>query len=125
MTTPLLASLEQQLAALKSNVVPIAQTKESTVVDTPVTVSLTDLRSMVKELVDVERGATVSVSAEPVTKEYTLLEAVNLALTGEEQSWLIKEDVVKGIANFMASSEGIELTKLFITDYRKYYESKT
>ena len=125
MTTPLLASLEQQLAALKSNVVPIAQTKESTVVDTPVTVSLTDLRSMVKELVDVERGATVSVSSAPVTKEYTLLEAVNLALTGEEQSWLIKEDVVKGIANFMASSEGIELTKLFITDYRKYYESKT
>jgi len=49
MTTPLLASLEQQLAALKTNVVPITQTKESTVVDTPVTVSLTDLRRMVKE----------------------------------------------------------------------------
>ena len=124
MTTPLLASLEQQLAALKTNVVPITQTKESTVVDTPVTVSLTDLRSMVKELVDVERGATVSVSALP-KKEYTLLEAVNLALTSEEQSWIIKEEVIKGIANFIASPDGIELPKLFITDYRKYYESKT
>lgn len=124
MTTPLLTSLEQQLAALKTNVVPITQTKESTVVDTPVTVSLTDLRSMVKELVDVERGVTVSVSALP-KKEYTLLEAVNLALTSEEQSWIIKEEVIKGIANFIASPDGIELTKLFITDYRKYYESKT
>ena len=56
MTTPLLASLEQQLAVLKSNVVPIAQTKESAVVEAPVTVSLNDLRSMVKELVEAERG---------------------------------------------------------------------
>jgi len=64
------------------------------------------------------------VSALP-KKEYTLLEAVNLALTSEEQSWIIKEEVIKGIANFIASPDGIELTKLFITDYRKYYESKT
>ena len=124
MTTPLLASLEQQLAALKSNVVPIAQTKESAVVEEPVTVSLSDLRSMVKELVDVERGSTVELSAKP-SKEYTLLEAVNLALTSEEQLWILKEDVIRGIANFIASADGIEITKLFITDYRKYYESKT
>ena len=124
MTTPLLASLEQQLAVLKSNVVPIAQTKESAVVEAPVTVSLNDLRSMVKELVDVERGSTVALSAKP-SKEYTLLEAINLGLTSEEQSWIIKEEVIKGIANFIASPDGIELTKLFITDYRKYYESKT
>ena len=124
MTTPLLASLEQQLAALKSNVVPIAQTKESAVVEAPVTVSLNDLRSMVKELVDVERGSTVTLSAKP-SKEYTLLEAVNLALTSEEQLWIIKEEVIRGIANFIASADGIEITKLFITDYRKYYESKT
>lgn len=124
MTTPLLASLEQQLAVLKSNVVPIAQTKESAVVEAPVTVSLNDLRSMVKELVEAERGSTVELTAKP-SKEYTLLEAVNLALTSEEQLWIIKEDVIKGIANFIASAEGIELTKLFIIDYRKYYESKT
>lgn len=124
MTTPLLASLEQQLAALKSNVVPMTQTKESAVVEAPVTVSLNDLRSMVKELVDVERGSTVELTAKP-SKEYTLLEAVNLALTSEEQLWIIKEDVIRGIANFIASADGIEITKLFITDYRKYYESKT
>ena len=124
MTTPLLASLEQQLAVLKSNVVPIAQTKESAVVEAPVTVSLNDLRSMVKELVDVERGSTVALSAKP-SKEYTLLEAINLGLTSEEQLWIVKEDVIRGIANFIASADGIEITKLFITDYRKYYESKT
>jgi hypothetical protein len=124
MTTPLLASLEQQLAALKSNVVPIAQPKELAVVEAPVTVSLNDLRSMVKELVDVERGATVELTAKP-SKEYTLLEAINLGLTSEEQLWIVKEDVIRGIANFIASADGIELTKLFITDYRKYYENKT
>ena len=124
MTTPLLASLEQQLAVLKSNVVPIAQTKESAVVEAPVTVSLNDLRSMVKELVEVERGSTVALSAKP-SKEYTLLEAINLGLTSEEQLWIVKEDVIRGIANFIASADGIEITKLFITDYRKYYESKT
>ena len=122
MTTPLLASLEQQLAALKTNVVPITETKEPIVVDEPITVSLTDLRSMVKELVEAEKGATVELTI-PEVKQYTLLEAINLALTGEEQSWLIREDVIKGIANFMATKEGIDLTKLFITDYRKYYES--
>jgi len=124
MTTPLLASLEQQLAALKSNVVPIAQPKELAVVEAPVTVSLNDLRSMVKELVDVERGTTVELTAKP-SKEYTLLEAINLGLTSEEQLWIVKEDVIRGIANFIASADGIELTKLFITDYRKYYENKT
>ena len=66
----------------------------------------------------------MELTAKP-SKEYTLLEAVNLALTSEEQLWIIKEDVIKGIANFIASAEGIELTKLFIIDYRKYYESKT
>jgi hypothetical protein len=124
MTTPLLVSLEQQLAALKSNVVPITQPKELAVVEAPVTVSLNDLRSMVKELVDVERGTTVELTAKP-SKEYTLLEAINLGLTSEEQLWIIKEDVITGIANFIASADGIELTKLFITDYRKYYENKT
>ena len=122
MTTPLLASLEQQLAVLKANVVPITQTKEPAVVDEPVTVSLTDLRSMVKELVEAEKGVIGELTLSEV-KQYTLLEAINLALTGEEQSWLIREDVIKGIANFMATKEGTDLTKLFITDYRKYYES--
>lgn len=122
MTTPLLASLEQQLAALKTNVVPITETKEPIVVDEPITVSLTDLRSMVKELVEAEKGVTVELTI-PEVKQYTLLEAINLALTGEQQTWLVREDVIKGIANFMATKEGIELTKLFITDYRNYYES--
>jgi hypothetical protein len=60
-----------------------------------------------------------------VSKEYTLLEAVNLALTGEEQQWLIKDNVIKGIANFMATAEGQEITKQFMINYRSYYESKT
>lgn len=122
-----IAILEQQLAELQKlpiNVTPITQLAQfvPTAVSEPtVTVSLSDLRSMVKEMVG---EGVAEVDIKPNVKEYTLLEALNLALTSEEQSWLVKEDVIKGIANFMATSDGLELTKLFITDYRKYYENK-
>jgi hypothetical protein len=120
-----IAILEQQLAELQKlpiNVTPIAPIVPTVVSEPTVTVSLTDLRSMVKELVS---DGIAEVDVKPITKEYTLLEALNLALTSDEQSWLVKEDVLRNVANFMATNDGKEITKLFITDYRKYYESKT
>lgn len=118
-----IAVLEQQIRDLQRpvNVTPIVPIVPTVVSEPTVTVSLTDLRSMVKEMVG---EGIVEADVKPIQKEYTLLEALNLALTPDEQSWLVKEDVIKGIANFMATSDGLELTKLFITDYRKYYESK-
>lgn len=119
-----IATLEQQIKDLQRptvNVTPVVSLVPTAVSEPTVTVSLSDLRSMVKEMVG---ESVVGVGVEPITKEYTLLEALNLALTSDEQSWLVKEDVIKGIANFMATSDGLEITKLFITDYRKYYENK-
>lgn len=120
-----IATLEQQIRDLQKptvNVTPVVSLVPTAVSEPTVTVSLSDLRSMVKEMVG---EGVVEADVKPITKEYTLLEALNLALTSDEQSWLVKEDVIKGIANFMATSDGLEITKLFITDYRKYYESKT
>ena len=120
-----IATLEQQIRDLQKptvNVTPVVSLVPTVVSEPTVTVSLSDLRSMVKEMVG---EGVAEVDVKPNVKEYTLLEALNLALTSEEQSWLVKEDVIKGVANFMATSDGLELTKLFITDYRKYYENKT
>jgi len=120
-----IATLEQQIRDLQKptvNVTPVVSLVPTAVSEPTVTVSLSDLRSMVKEMVG---DGVAEVDVKPIQKEYTLLEALNLALTSEEQSWLVKEDVIKGVANFMATSDGLELTKLFITDYRKYYENKT
>lgn len=124
MTSPIILSLEQQLAALKAGAEVLTPVKEPTAVSAPVTVSLEDLRSMVKELIGEERKVK---KVEDVIvsdiKEYTMLEAVNLALTGEEQRWLCKDDVIKGVANFMATDEGQVITKQFIIAYRNYYDS--
>jgi hypothetical protein len=120
-----IAMLEQQIRDLKTlpvNVNPVVPLVPTVVSEPTVTVSLSDLRSMVKEMVG---EGIAEVDMKPMQKEYTLLEALNLTLTSDEQSWLIKEDVIKGIANFMATNDGKEITKSFITDYRKYYESKT
>jgi hypothetical protein len=119
-----IAILEQQIRDLQRpiNVTPIVPLVPAVVSEPTVTVSLTDLRSMVKEMVG---EGIAEVDVKPIQKEYTLLEALNLALTSEEQSWLVKEDVLRNVANFMSTNDGKEITKLFITDYRKYYESKT
>jgi hypothetical protein len=123
-----IAILEQQLAELQrvpinvTPITPLAQFVPTVVSEPTVTVSLSDLRSMVKEMVG---DGIAEVDVKPNVKEYTLLEALNSALTSDEQSWLVKEDVLRNVANFMATDDGKEITKLFITDYRKYYESKT
>jgi len=123
MTSPIILSLEQQLAALKASAETLTPIKEPAAVSAPVTVSLEDLRSLVKELIGEERKVKVGDGIVPDIKEYTMLEAVNLALTGEEQRWLCKDDVIKGVANFMATDDGQVITKQFIIAYRNYYDS--
>jgi len=130
MTTSLLSSLELQLAALKANVVPQVNNNPIDVIPIKqenVTVNLSDLRSMVKEIIDAERvdiGRSSIIASSLQEKQYTLEEAINLALTGEEQKWLMQDDIIKGVANFMATDEGKTITKKFITEYRSTYENK-
>lgn len=130
MTTSLLTSLEQQLAALQANIVPNIPKNPIDITPTKpenVTVNMTDLRSMVKEIIDAERvgiGRSSSIESLPEEKQYTLQEAINLALTGEEQNWLLQDDIIRGVANFMATDEGKAITRIFIDEYRSTYENK-
>jgi len=126
MPTSSLAALEQQLSALKiisaPTVTPTAPEPilVSAPTESPILVSPSDLRAMIREVISAERPEAMVKQPE---KEYTLMEAINLSLTGEEQQWLVKEGVIKGVANFMATDKGRSLIKQFIVDYRNYYES--
>jgi len=116
-----IATLEQQIKDLQKptvNMAPVVSLVPTAVIEPTVTVSLSDLRSMVKEMVG---EGIAEVDVKPIQKEYTLLEALNLSLTSDEQSWLVKEDVIKGVANFMATDKGSSLVKQFIVDYRNHY----
>lgn len=117
-----LSMLEKQLADLQKLPIMAPPPSPAAVIEPTVTVSLTDLRSMVQEMVNENKIGVAEAAIKP-PKEYTLLEAINLGLSNDEQTWLLKEDVIKGVANFMATKEGLEITKLFITNYRNYYES--
>lgn len=119
MTT--VSTLEEQIAVLKAAIAaPKPVITESPAVSAPVTVNLNDLRSMIREVIAETKSVVVD---NPNNKEYTMLEAVNLALTDDEQLWLRKDDVIKGVANFMATDNGQVITRQFITDYRKHYEN--
>lgn len=115
-----IATLEKQIADLQKPPIITPPPSPAAVSEPTVTVSLTDLRSMVQEMVNENKIGVAEAVINP-PREYTLMEAINLSLTGEEQQWLIKEDVIKGVANFMATEQGRSLIKQFILDYRKYY----
>jgi hypothetical protein len=124
-----LAALQAQIAQLQAqasgaNVIPL-------VPNTPQpNLSIADIQAMVKtaigtELSDVRKMLESLISGkaeEPKVvpkKELTILEAIGLALTPEEQTWLSKPEILKSLPTFLATSEGMECTKLFITELRK------
>jgi hypothetical protein len=120
-TNSTLSNLEAQLAVLRaSTAAPVKSTiTESTAVSEPVSVNLNDLRSMIREVI----AETKAESDVVPIKNYTLIEAISLALTEEDHTWLLTSDVIKGVANFIASVDGQELTRQFVAEYRNTYES--
>lgn len=110
-----LSALELQLASLKSSlaapIVPVA--KET------VTVSLEDLRSMVKDLISNELKEVKELI--PEAKVLTLEEALCSVLTGDEQAWLLNVENIKKMPNFVISDLGKPLTQEFIKQFRSYY----
>lgn len=110
-----LSALEHQLAALKSSlaepIVPV--TKEQ------VTVSLDDLRSMVKELISSELKEVKELI--PEVKLLTLEEAMSAVLTGDDQTWLLNAENVKKMPNFIVTDVGKPLMQEFVKQFRGYY----
>lgn len=86
-------------------------------------ITLDDIRSVVKGLMD-EYAATLGTTLPKPAKRYTLLEAIGLGLTNDEQIWLSKEEILLELPNFIASEKGQSLIKNIISEYRSYHETK-
>jgi hypothetical protein len=122
---------ERQLAELKRNL-SLGSVQSVQPIENP-SISIDDIQKLIDEGVSKklsEMGGLSSSKEEIVgltqqeevaPKEYTLFEAINLSLTGEEQQWFSSLNVVQGVANFFATEEGKFLVKQFIKDYREYY----
>lgn len=91
----------------------------------------TMMRTMMKEILEeMAINQSQNQSQNPIpdqipTKEDTLpkltiQDAICSSLDKEEQTWLCQDKVILGIPQFLTSSEGKELVKLFISSYREY-----
>lgn len=115
MASPMISSLEQQLAELK------AATAQPSVSATPAsTPTLDDIRDMVKELLVSELSGLLKPATVP-DKVITLEDALNAILTGDEQKWLLNAENVKKLPSFILSEEGKPLTQNFIKEFRSMY----
>ena len=83
------------------------------------TINTTVKNAISGEITELKKVLNITEKVEPVKKEYTILEAVGLALTPEEQLWLSKEENLKRIPGFMVTPEGQEFTKMFISDFKE------
>lgn len=124
-----LTALQNQLAALQSQAVkpailepavqqPLQNISASSQM---VTLSTDDLQRMVKDAVATAIAEVRTLPQENNMKELSLLEAVGLCLTEEEQVWLSDPVKLKGldrhIPRFIQTEEG----KLFVQTFMKYY----
>lgn len=57
---------------------------------------------------------------EDTLPKLTIQDAICSSLDKEEQTWLCQDRIILGIPQFLTSSEGKELVKLFISSYREY-----
>jgi len=89
----------------------------------------TMIRTMMKEVLEEmavnQNQNQNSIAAQIPIKEDTLpkltiQDAICSSLDKEEQTWLCQDKVILGIPQFLTSSEGKELVKLFISSYREY-----
>lgn len=131
MTNPTILALQAQLASLQN---PAQSTPISSVpsMTAPGMASpIPDIDNIVIKIIEREYPgikdllAASSQLQQKQPKELSILEAIGLALTGEEQVWLSKPEVLKQIPGFLASVEGKDITKLFFTSFKDYHENSS
>lgn len=110
-----LQELQQTLANLqKQYVMPSLATPQTNVIDKEL------IRKLVKEVLE-----EINPKQTIVSSKLTIQDAICAALTQEEQNWLCEEQKILNIPNFLVTSEGKEVTKLFLTSYRDYFDANT
>jgi len=105
-------TLDTKLAELNAISVPKAPVSQAE-----------QLEKMIAEMIEKKLSEAVAVVAPVIPeKELTVLEALNLILTGEEQNWFLNENVIGKIPSFIVTDEGKELAQHFFKGFRKYYD---
>lgn len=134
MNVPSIESLQAQLAqiqALRDNVTTkIAPAATQSVVKPQIQAnwpqvtaptSVEELKKLVNELIDSKLN---SKSAEQ-SNLAKLSQIVESHLEEKEKNWLTIPAVGSMLPEFLSSSNGHELIRLFIADFQEFYESKT
>jgi len=111
MSDPTIEQLQAQLASLKASQIPSIKPSIGLTVD--------DIRQTVKEVLASELGLLKP------SKPLTLLEAIGLGLTEEEQVWLSDPSRLQGIEThlplFFQTEEGKASVKSFVQYYKDTY----
>jgi len=129
------SQLQQQILALQEQQRQLSQSPKVANIPTDLNY-LTQVQGMIKEVVATEladmrklleglvKPTEPKIVQEKVNelpkKELTILEAVGLALTNEEQLWLSKKEVLSRLPDFLSSKSGLEFTKMLVTDLKEF-----
>jgi hypothetical protein len=123
-------ALQAQLASLQ---VPPAPTQHTAISSAPfmaptgLSQPIPDIETIVKTIIERElsemKRLIQELQPKAVVKELTILDAIGLGLTESEQLWLSSTDVIKQVPTFLSLPEGMELTKLFISTFKDFYEN--
>ncbi len=90
---------------------------------TPTTsgLSLTDIKKIVSDEIDSRLNGSV--------KSQSSLNTISAIIEGhlekEEIEWLLSNDVNSAFTTYLKSTNGHELIRLFISDFKDFYESQT
>ena len=118
-----IAELQKQIAELQLGIAPkvsVAAINDSS----------TDLKALIREAIREEmsllKDSTPVQPAVPV-KELSMLEAVGLCLTVEEQQWLSRPEILaqveKKLSLYIQTEGGKSAVKSFLTYFRGFYEN--
>lgn len=119
---PEVAALQAQIEALRHQATaPSAQQSPQNAIGG---ISLDDIKSVVKGMLEEFAATSGTIQKIEPIKKYTLLEAIGLALTNDEQIWLSTPVVLNDLPNFIASENGQTLIKNIVSNFREYYENK-
>jgi hypothetical protein len=115
-----IAELQKQIAELQLGIapkVPVAAVNDSS----------TDLKALIREAIREEMSLLKDSTPAAPVKELSMLEAVGLCLTVEEQQWLSRPEILaqveKKLSLYMQTEGGKSAVRSFLTYFRGFYEN--
>lgn len=123
MTAQTLEVLQQQLAEIQNNRLGFNASASGNPLVPANVVTSSEVRRIVMEMLEEERKKTES-AGQPLALS-TVSKIFEQHLEADELIWISKPEVAAQVLPYIASASGHELLRLFITDFKDFYESKT